>query len=158
MSKDTNKPEGEKKKGKKGAAVGAGAALIAALALLASKFGLPFGLGEGLGLGGTTDNSGNISGISQEVSAAEGSSAAEQTTAQKPESSAATVEKVEITVNGSNYLYKNSIISLSDLVGELKNLGPDISVTLKDENAALNAYRSLTKALDEAKIPYTEVH
>ena len=61
---------------------------------------------------------------------------------------------IEITVSEDRYFYDNREISYDDLIKMLDGLDGNTAVTVNDDNAALNVFEKLTKALEEREIPY----
>ena len=61
---------------------------------------------------------------------------------------------IEVTVSEDKYFYENHEISYDDLIEVLDGLDGNTAVIISDENATLNAYESLTKALEEREILY----
>lgn len=65
---------------------------------------------------------------------------------------------IEVTVSEDKYFYENHEISFDDLMEVLDGLDGNTAVRISDENAALKAYESLTKALEEREILFETVN
>ena len=63
-------------------------------------------------------------------------------------------EYIEVTVSEDKYFYENREISYDDLLGVLDGLDGNTAVIINDDNATLNAYEGLTRALEEREILY----
>ena len=61
---------------------------------------------------------------------------------------------IEVTVSEDKYFYENHEISYDDLIKVFDELDGNTAVKINDENATLNAYEALTKALEEREILY----
>lgn len=61
---------------------------------------------------------------------------------------------IEVTVSEDKYFYENHEISYDELIKVFDELGGNTAVMISDENATLNAYESLTKALEEREIMF----
>ena len=61
---------------------------------------------------------------------------------------------IEVTVAEDKYFYENREISYDDLIKVFDELDGNTAVIINDENATLNAYEALTKALEEREILY----
>lgn len=120
------------KKKKKGAPSFLTLGMLAVVALL-------FFLGyEGGGVGG-----GSGSGIIQDSPSVQ----QQQQIAQPPPTEAPRAV-LDVTVSGSDYLFKNQRLDLSSLVSQLTEYGKDADIRISsDETATINAMNSLTDAL-----------
>ena len=123
----------EKKK-KKGAPSFLTLGMLAVVALL-------FFLGyEGGGVG-----SGSGSGIIQDSPSVQQQ---QQQQVAQPTPTEAPKAVLDVTVSGSDYLFKNQRLDLSSLVSQLTQYGKDADIRISsDETATINAVNSLTDAL-----------
>ncbi|MBQ9111729.1 MAG: hypothetical protein IJY06_10265 [Oscillospiraceae bacterium] len=120
------------KKKKKGAPSFLTLGMLAVVALL-------FFLGyEGGGVG-----SGSGSGIIQDSPSVQ-----QQQQVAQPTPTEAPKAVLDVTVSGSDYLFKNQRLDLSSLVSQLTEYGKDADIRISsDETATINAMNSLTDAL-----------
>lgn len=122
--------------------------LIGVALFLLHKFHLfPFGSGSG---------DGNGSGSETSVSSAIDESSPVETTITAITTNVEEITYVDVTVNGNSYIYQNQTMELDQLLKELDQLDPDITVKIKDERASLKAYQNLTDALDDRKLNYED--
>ena len=63
---------------------------------------------------------------------------------------------VEISVVENTYIYNNERITLDDFMAHLAGIEKDLTVEIKNDNAAKRAYDNLIKRLKEKKIRYIE--
>jgi hypothetical protein len=122
------------KKKKKGAPSFLTLGMLAVVALL-------FFLGyEGGGVG-----SGSGSGIIQDSPSVQQQ---QQQQVAQPTPTEAPKAVLDVTVSGSDYLFKNQRLDLSSLVSQLTEYGKDADIRISsDETATINAMNSLTDAL-----------
>ena len=123
------------KKKKKGAPSFLTLGMLAVVALL-------FFLGyEGGGVG-----SGSGSGIIQDSPSVQQQQQQQQVVQPPPTEAPKAV--LDVTVSGSDYLFKNQRLDLSSLVSQLTEYGKDADIRISsDETATINAMNSLTDAL-----------
>lgn len=105
----------------------------------------------------TDHNSEITTGTSDEPAITSGTTSSETTTDSAPNAAGGNpdiAEYIEVTVSEDKYFYENHEISYDDLIEVLDGLDGNTAVMISDENATLNAYENLTKALEERGILY----
>lgn len=60
---------------------------------------------------------------------------------------------VDITVSGNDYIYNGTALTLDEVAGILR-VNPELPVSVSDENASLKAFNDLTEKLKELGIQY----
>lgn len=60
---------------------------------------------------------------------------------------------IEVTISGNDYIYNGAVFSLEELAGILR-VNPELPVAVTDENASLKAYNALIEKLDALGIQY----
>lgn len=66
------------------------------------------------------------------------------------------VNYINVTVSGSDYLYDNQKMTVDELISELNSIGEKFPVKITDDGASLKAYDNLVSALKENDIRYIE--
>ena len=64
------------------------------------------------------------------------------------------MQYIEVTVSDGNYIYRNSTLTLDELMEQIQ--GTDLTVKLTDDKASNKAYDDILQALDENNIPHIE--
>ena len=64
------------------------------------------------------------------------------------------MQYIEVTVSDGNYIYRNSTLTLDELMEQIQ--GTDLTVKLTDDKASKKAYDDILQALDENNIPHIE--
>jgi len=138
----------EKTKKNKGGSVFVWVMLIIFLVAAALLY---FGM-NGFGLGGNGGGGDGAVPAMADTSAPETVSETDVTTEE--------IEYISITVDGNSYLYNNKkydIDNADELIGDIKSLDEKLTVRIKDENASVKAYETLTKLLSDNDYSYIEV-
>lgn len=111
---------------------------VAVIGLIIYAFG-----GKGFG-GGRGDGEGSSS-VSQASSISEIS---------QPETES--VEYVNITVSGNDYLFQNQKMTVDELISELNRSNEKFPVKITDDGASIKAYDNLIEVLKDNNIRYIE--
>ena len=127
--------------------------IIIILIVLFLLFGRGFGFGNGLGFG-IPAGDGQSQGQQQNETAAQPETQPEQTS--QTDEGQEYMTSVEVTVDGSSYIYKNSTVTLDDLISGLSETEGDFTVIITDSNSSKDAYDALTSALDEHGWKYSK--
>lgn len=67
-----------------------------------------------------------------------------------------TMEYINITVSGSDYLFQNQKMTVDELMSELNSVEEKFPVKITDDGASIKAYDTLVKALKDNNIRYIE--
>ena len=130
----------EKKKGK-GGLIAVLILLIAAILVLLYFFGGNFGLGAGNG--GVIPAIGSVANTESETT---------------PEETPEEISYIDVTVNGDEYLYENSVVGLDQLIEKIKGFESPCEVHINvSETATLDAVDALKAALDADGINYSVI-
>lgn len=106
------------------------------------------GLGESASLGKETEPP-----AIAETIAVQETAETEPPTEPPTEPVTSSLNAIEITVSGNDYLYNGTAFSLDELAGILR-INPELPVSVTDDNASLKAYNDLIEKLKELGIQY----
>ena len=135
----------EKKKGSKAVPAACGLAVLIAALFGGKQMGLiPFG-DDGKGKGDVSSSSSVVEEVTEAPETVEEA-------AVEPETEE--VQYIEVTVSDGNYIYRNSTLTLDELMEQIQ--GTDLTVKLTDDKASKKAYDDILQALDEKNIPHIE--
>lgn len=67
-----------------------------------------------------------------------------------------TMEYINITVSGSDYIFQNQKMNIDELMSELNSTEEKFPVKITDDGASIKAYDALVEALKDNDIRYIE--